>query len=508
MASNAVGSERVSAVVGYQLTGGDFSDVTPNLPQRIAILGEPNNANQTGLTYGQEITSAQQAGQIYGYGSPIHQAMRILRPPSGGGVGGIPTVVYHELKDPAATATSYTLTVTGTATTSGVHTILLNGRGSLDGQPYSFAVNQGDDANTIASRIQSVVAAVLGCPYLVTGPAPGDVLFTTKWNGSSSADAKVSMSIKNADLGITYTIVSTTVGSGIANTTAALAAMPDEEWNTIVVNCHNITDGLVIAALQNKNGRPDPTTPTGRYASTIMTPFIALTGGIQDFDDSDETDTYPDEVTIALCPAPLTEAMPLEAAANMAAIFARLAQDTPQLDVYTLSYPDMPVPESGDIGLTQEYDIRDQMVKKGASTVTLRNGRYTVQDFVTTYHPEGEIPPQWRYCRNLMLDFNVYFGYYLLEQDNVVSHVIANNNDEVLAEKVVKPKQWIAILNNYADSLTRRALIADPEFMKDSLIVNISATNPDRLETFFRYKRTGIARISSTTAEAGFNFGG
>jgi hypothetical protein len=43
--------------------------------------------------------------------------------------------------------------------------------------------------------------------------------------------------------------------------------------------------------------------------------------------------------------------------------------------------------------------------------------------------------------------------------------------------------------------------------MKDSILVGISATNPDRIETFFRYKRSGFVRIASTTAEAGFNFG-
>jgi hypothetical protein len=43
--------------------------------------------------------------------------------------------------------------------------------------------------------------------------------------------------------------------------------------------------------------------------------------------------------------------------------------------------------------------------------------------------------------------------------------------------------------------------------MQNSITVEVSSINPDRLETFFRYKRTGTARISSTTAEAGFNFG-
>ena len=99
------------------------------------------------------------------------------------------------------------------------------------------------------------------------------------------------------------------------------------------------------------------------------------------------------------------------------------------------------------------------------------------------------------------------YGYYLLEQINVVDHAIADNDDTVNASKVIKPKQWIAILNTYADGLAKRSLIAKPSFMTESLTVGLSATNPDRLETFFRYKRTGFARVLSTTAEAGFNFG-
>ena len=106
-----------------------------------------------------------------------------------------------------------------------------------------------------------------------------------------------------------------------------------------------------------------------------------------------------------------------------------------------------------------------------------------------------------------MLDFNVRYGYYLLEIINVVDHSISNDSDTVTAAKVVKPKIWKGIVVKYADDLAKRALIADVEFMQESITVDISSVNPDRLETFFRYKRTGIARISSTDAEAGFNFG-
>jgi phage tail sheath gpL-like len=157
--------------------------------------------------------------------------------------------------------------------------------------------------------------------------------------------------------------------------------------------------------------------------------------------------------------------------------------------------------------MMDDYQNRNFLVTKGNSTVLLNNGKYKVQDFITTYHPDGELPPQFRYVRNLMLDFNVRFAYYLLEQQYVVNHVIANDEDFVTAEKVIKPKIWKGVINNMVVSLIQRGLIADAQFTQDSITVSISSVNPDRLDSFFKYKRTGVARISATVAQAGFNFG-
>ena len=98
MISNAVGTERISQVVGYKITKGNFNETSPNLPQYVAIFGEANVEFQDNLsTTPVEVTSAQQAGTLYGFGSPIYHVMRILRPVNGGGIGGIKTVVYPQL---------------------------------------------------------------------------------------------------------------------------------------------------------------------------------------------------------------------------------------------------------------------------------------------------------------------------------------------------------------------------------------------------------------------------
>lgn len=502
MTSDAVGSDRVSKVVGYKITKGNFSNVTPNLPQRVAIFAEANTANQGTLdTNGVEITTAQQAGTLYGFGSPIYHIMRILRPNSGSGIGGVPTIVYAQAAAGGSVAEVLDITPTGVATGNGTHTLKVCGRDGVDGVSYDVAIVTGDTVAIISGKIEDALNAVLGCPVIGTSTAL-KATATAKWTGLSSNEINLIVDNNGDALGMSYAVASTATGSGTPSVQAALDQFGND-WVTLVVNGYG-TVTATMDTLEAFNGIPDPTTPTGRYEGIIMKPFIALTGSVLD-DPSTITDARLTDVTIAICPAPLSAGLSFEAAANVARLEGRTAQDTPQLDIVGQSYPDMPIPAS--IGSMAVYNNRDIFVKKGCSTVELNGGRYQMVDFVTTYHPVGETPPQFRYVRNLMLDFNVRFGYYLLELQNVVDHVITSNDAQVTATNVIKPKQWIAIVHNYAEALALRALIAEPAFMQESIVVAISGVNPDRLETFFRYKRTGIARIAATTAEAGFNTG-
>lgn len=500
--SNAVLDSQISRVVGYQLTTGNFQEVTPNLPQRIAVLGEANEDNQADLdTTPFEITSSQEAGQRYGYGSPIHMMSRILLPVNGGGVSGIPVIVYPQAKAPGATAKIIEIATSGSATDNGVHTIKIAGRSGLDGEFYDINIIAGDGPAEINDKISDAVNNILGSPVVSTND-DYTVNLTSKWKGLTANDITVEIDDNDNDLGISYTITSTQSGAATPSISDSLNSF-GSNWNTIVVNGYG-TVSSIMTALEQFNGRPDKTNPTGRFVGIVMKPFIAITGSTIE-DPSNITDTRLNDLTIAIAPAPLSKGLPLEAAANMAVLFALVSQNTPHLDVAGKAYPDMPTPNS--IGSMADYASRNAFLKKGCSTVDLVTGQYIVQDFVTTYHKLGETPPQFRYCRNIMVDLNVRFGYYLLEQINVVDHAIASNDDTVSVSNIIKPKQWIQILNSYAIDLGKRALIVDVPFMQDSIRVGLSTNNPDRLESFFKYKRSGFTRVNATTAEAGFNFG-
>lgn len=504
MSSNAVTLDRISRIVGYKITKGNFNESSPNLPQRIAILAEANEPYQaTLLLTPQQITSSQQAASLFGDGSPIHMIARILFPFSGDGVGGVPVYVYPQAKAAGATAKLLKIVPTGVATANVTHYLKVAGRDGIDGTFYEVNISLGDNSAQICQKIEDAVNNLYGSP--VTADADSyETILTSKWKGLTAEGLSVTVDTNGNAAGMSYAISSPQAGVGTPSISGAIAQF-GADWTTIVVNSYGL-ETTTITTLMAFNGIPDPASPTGRYAGIIMKPFIAISGSVAD-NPSSITDLYPLDVTIAVAPAPGSAGLALEAAANMTLLFAVQAQNSPHLDVAGQAYPDMPISTTWPTATMALYNSRDAIVKKGCSTVNLIAGAYQVQDFVTTYHPDGEVPPQFRYCRNLNIDFNVRYGYYLLELINVVDHAIAADGDTVTADGIVKPKMWKSVIDEYADDLSKRALTVQPAFMQASITVNVGTSNPDRLETFFRYKRSGFARIASTTAEAGFNFG-
>lgn len=510
MASTAVSSELISRVVGYGLQGADFSESTPNLPMRIALLGPANTNKQTDLPSKKQLTSVQDAIDLTGAGSPMHHVMRVLRPSSGIGIGGIPVIAYPQANSGSPVAKIINLAISGTYTTGSVqHTVKINGRDNFDGQFFRFTITQaiGADLDDVATLIADAVNAVEASPVTaVAGTA--SVIFTAKYQGLLSNDIDIEIETGGDSRGLTYAFTVGTAGSGVLAVTPSLNLF-SSDWNTIVINTYGM-ESTVLAELNAFNGRPKigNNSPTGRYNPIDFKPFIAVCGSTSSTGDGTVTDAMSEDLTIEVAPAPNSPGMPFEAAANWARLLSRQAQDNPHLDITNQTYPDMPMADGDDIGTTfPDYLQRDALLKLGNSTVDLLAGAYRIQDPATTYHRAGENPPQYRYTRNLIIDWNVRYSYYLLEQLYVMDHAILADSDFSRAERTIKPKQWKAIVFELADDLAKRGLIADPQFMKDSVVVNISATNPDRFETFFQYKRSGYARVASTTAEAGFNFG-
>jgi phage tail sheath gpL-like len=508
MISTAIDSSRVSRVVGYKVKKANFSPNTPNLPQRYAIFGEANTAEQAGLTTEPfEFISAKEVGDKYGYGSPLYQMARILRPVQSNILGGIPTVIYPQIEEGGATATIIKIgvVVATTVTENATHKIIINGRDNIDGVSYSFNVVKGQDAAAVKQSIIDAISNVLACPGTAAINVD-DIDFTTKWAGLSSAEVNLSFDVGAKPAGIVYSEISKTDGTGTVDVATSLALF-DEKWNTVVINPYADTKW---EDFETYNGVPDPLVPTGRYLPTVFKPFVALSGNVSSdkaiLSALTDASARKDQVTNVLCPAPNSKGCSWEAAANMGASWALIAQDSPHLDNSNRAYPDMPVPSDENVGDFADYDNRDFLVKKGCSTVVLKSGKYYIQDFVTTYHPDGETPPKFRFVRDLNIDWNMGFGWILIMERDIQDKAIVESGQAVSVSNTVSPKQAKQLAISFINDKALLALISDTVFSEESIEVGVNGSNPARLDIFFRYKRTSTAHIVSSDVEVDFAF--
>lgn len=505
MTSNAVAANRISEVVGYLLDKGDFSTTTPNLPIAIAVFGEANTANQSGLSTAQtQITSAQQAGTLYGFGSPLHAMMRKFFPSNGGSVP-CPVYAFPQAAASGATAEVQTITVTGTATGNGTIYIQVAGRENIDGGSYAVSILSTDTASNVATKIYNAINAVLSAPVIAT-VSSGVVTLTSKWTGLTAHDITISVDLNNTSTGFSFAVAETTAGSGTPLVATSLGLIGNQ-WIPILVNGYGLV-AQTIGELETFNGVPDSVSPTGRYQGIYYKPIVALSGTVLDNPTSITGATArTTQPTIVACPAPLSPGLSCEVAAAYAYALANILVSTPHLDVMNTALIDVPIPALGTIPAMNDYNTRDTYVQAGCSTVELTAGQYVIKDLVTTYNKAGEFPPQYRFVRDIFIDMEVGYAWRLMIKSNFMSHTLCADGDVVTADNIVQPSMVVTSAKALAADLGKRALIADVQFMQQSIQASINPTNPNRLDVIYEYKRTGMGRIAAITAKAGFNFG-
>lgn len=496
--SNAVGPNRRSTVVGYALDKGTEGVTGGFLPQRIAIVGEANTANQVALKTKLVFTSADEVAQEYGYGSPLHLAAKRLR--GNNDVGGVGTVAYSVPEAGAAIAQEYTVTVTGTASKSASQTII------IAGQYIGFTVAKDDDATVILGKIKDAVNSVIDSPMtagVVT--ATPDMPLTAKWAGESSSDIKVEFA--GEDVGLTYAAAESAAGAG--------AVLPDDaltlfgsEWNTFVVNCLKATS-TVLDAYEAFNGNSD--TRNGRYNAEDWKPFVTCSGTVEN--DKDNliaiTTGRKNEQTNIIMPAPSSLSLPLEIAAATAFIYTPRVNRDPKLDIQNHRLIGIVPPQEITPSDLDVYNNRDLISKNGCSTVKISDGDFFVKDFITTYHKTGEEPPQFKYVRNLAgIDFNVGYRTIFLDNTYILGKTILPDSNPSVDDEVIKPDDAKSIIaQNLVEDFAAKGIFADAAYSLERLTVGINGTNPDRLDFRIPYQRSGFARIASTNAVANFYLG-
>lgn len=488
MISSAISPSAVARAVGIETAYKNLLGGVVLLPQRLAVMAQGATAGSFSFDK-RQVFSGLEAGQVYGFGSPAHLSVEELLPANNDGVGTIPVTVYP-LED---------------GTTAAVGNITVGGTTQTDQKSYIVKVNEIPSETIVipagtapAAAVALIVAACnanVNMPVIVSDSSP-DAVFTAKWKGASGDDLFIE--IEGEASGLTFAITQPTGGAGNPDVQDALDKVGNV-WETLFLNCLEIAD---TATLEKYSVFGE-----GRWLPIGSKPMWALTGNTE----ADVAaavvvpDARPlDRVNVQLV-APGSKELPFVVAARQLARIAVIANDNPPTD-YAGQLADGLIPGAD----TEQWTFieRDFAVKKGSSTIELRDGVIELSDTVTFYHPEGELTPPWRYLVDGMKVANVVFNTRLIfESQEWKGKVLIPDGQRTTNPNARRPSTAVAAVAKMYDSLELNAIISDAKAAKKTIVAGINATNPKRLDMSSTYKITGNTNQISIDMNWGFYFG-
>lgn len=493
--SSAVDASAVARVLGIKTA---FKDLRGGgvlfLPQRIALVGQGNTSAVYDTTKFQ-ITSASQAGNRYGFGSPIHLAARQLFPVSGGGVGTIPVTVYPLEDDGSGVAASGDITPTADQTEAGAYIVRVN---NIESE--QFVISPGDTVADIVTAATTAINAVLEMPVVAADATPGTstaIDITAKWAGESGND--IFVEVLTPDEGAaTFAVTQPTGGLVNPDVQPALDQVGDV-WETMFLNTLNYDDETALDAFS--------TFGEGRWGALTRKPMVAFVGNTETTvaNAISVSDTRKTDRTNAQLVAPGSNDLPLVVAARQLSRIAPVANNNPPHDYGSQAATGL---TPGTDGEQWTYPQRDQAVKGGSSTIEVKDSVVELADIVTFYHPTGDPIPAYRFVCDIVKLQNIIFNMNLIfatpEWDGAP---LIPNDQPTINRSAKKPKMAVAAVAALIDSLGLNAIISAPEVAKENTQAAINEQNPKRLDVTTTLQLSGNTNIISVDLNFGFYFG-
>jgi len=470
-----------------------FRDLRGNtvalLPQHVGIVG-PGATTATYPLTAQRIFSAEEAGTLYGFGSPIHLAALGLLPPNGDGVKSVPITVYP-LADGTTPSTGNVLPVDGGGGHSGTATYTLR----VAGVEMPFTLVDGDSVAEATAAITAAVGASLNTPVTATDNST-DVDLEAKWGGTSGDD--IVIEVIGGSNGITWTITPPTGGAGDSDVDPGLALIADT-WATQIVNAADSSTATLDKYSVYGEGRWDGLTkkPLMVWTGTNETVVATLVAA----GDARKTDRVNGYVTV-----PGSPNHPFQIAARGVARIALQADVNPPVD-YAATDP-LTGLVAGASSDQFTYAERDQLVKAGISTTVLVDGVPRMEDTVTFHHPDGQDPPAHRYAvDNVKLQNTIYNLTTIFEAPEWAGAPLLPDSTPTTNRAARKPRDAKAAVNSMIDGLALEAIISDPETAKENTTADIDGGNPKRLNVVIVIQLSGNTNIIAVELNFGFFFG-
>ena len=336
-------------------------------------------------------------------------------------------------------------------------------------------------------------AAVLGSSAVIT-VAVSDVVFTSKWNGATANQVSLSMEGSTV-LGVSFSITEMTGGVGAPLVDDALTQI-GETWVTMICTSES-SNGQLTTFQEWGEGRYDELIHQycvvfyGNNAETVgEATAVTSTRGF-------------DRITSQLV-APGSPDMPWKLAAEQVKRIIVMAQKNPAHDYGSLPCYGI---TSGPDSVQWNYNERNLAITEGSSTVEKRDGVVRVSDVVTPYSPEGQVPPAYRYVRDIVVLMQIAYNLNLAFNNEEWDGAPLIDAGPTTNPDAKTPAMAKGVVAGIVDNLALEALISNPARAKESIIAEIDAANPKRLNIEVTVQISGTTNIRDVTMNWGFYFG-
>lgn len=478
-------------------------------PEKLVVIGQA----QTGKTPRYNVPAlssgnADDAGVLYGYGSPLHRIACKLFPRNGNGCKvdtyfipvAAPTTGAAEVKTVAISATSVTKSfngyikvqdlpfeaaadIAGKVATRYQKNPAQAPRGldlnSFETQYIPFTLVKGMTAAEIANSLVDVMLEEMNLPFtpaVVTNDNAVTITLTAKWVGGDSVFSceivnEDDETITAADTGVSFTITRTTEAAGTgAIPTEALNALDTEFGVTRVVSQFSST--TVLDKLQEK---------FDSFRDALIAQYVICYTSKEAPENNEIPGTYDKETLITLGTA--------------------RRNDMVNVQIY------------GDYGNLRrlEYNERNQLLKAGISNIVKKpDGSYTLWDLVTFYHPQGQALPLYRYDRDITVLANCAYDIMntFRDSDEWKSIILIADGDITSNPAARSLKDIKAEINVRIGLLGQAGFIANYVEAQKNTQIEIDSSNPNRVNMNPYFDITGVGRIFDIKNFVGFYFGG
>lgn len=449
--------------------------------------------------------NADDAGVIFGFGSPLHRQAIKLFPKAGNGSkvdtyflpvaapasakAAIKTVTpqlgsngitktingYIRLKDQIFEAAA---DVAGKVATNAHNNPAKAPRGTIlnsyEIKKYPFSLSKGMTVAEALAAIKESLDDYLEIPFTMS-IEEGAMTLTAKWKGTDSLfDFDIVDSngdpLTTAAHGIAFTVETTQEAAGVGTISKAALALMNTELGVTRVVSQYATD-TVLDALKEK---------FEAWHEGLTAQYVICYSAIKAPESEDVSGTY--------------DIQTLLDAGN--------ARKEDSINVQLV----------GDFGELRplEYQERNRLLKAGYSNIVRQSdGSYKLMDLATFYHPDGISNPLFRFDRDVTVVANIAYDlmYQFRDAEAWKSVIIASDKDVTTNPDVRTLKDVKAAVNTRIGLLGLAGLIANYVEAQKNTVVEIDQNNTNRLNINPKFEITGVGRIFDITNFIGFYFG-